>query len=95
MIKKDAFLFLSIMVVFCVSCESIIPEAPPENELLDGPMEGLSHAEQGQFLDGDIAFNDDVFFAENGLGPKSGDTLGCVCPDRVSVVEGGPFPSPA
>lgn len=70
MIKKDAFLFLSIMVVFCVSCESIIPEAPPENELLDGPMEGLSHAEQGQFLDGDIAFNDDVFFAENGLGPK-------------------------
>lgn len=70
MIKKDASLFLSIMVVFCVSCESIIPEAPPENELLDGPMEGLSHAEQGQFLDGDIAFNDDVFFAENGLGPR-------------------------
>ncbi len=69
MIKKDTFLFLSIMVVFCISCESIIPEAPPENELLDGPMEGLSHAEQGQFLDGDIAFNDDVFFAENGLGP--------------------------
>jgi len=52
-----------------LSCESIIPEAPAENELLDGPMEGLSPAEQGQFLDGDIAFNDDVFFSKNGLGP--------------------------
>lgn len=69
MIKNNVWLLLSFLAFFCLSCESIIPEAPLENELLDGPMEGLSSAEQGQFLDGDIAFNDEVFFSENGLGP--------------------------
>ena len=52
-----------------VSCEEIIPEAPAENELLDGPTEGLSHGEQLQFLNGDIAFNDEVFSSTTGLGP--------------------------
>ncbi|MEQ9221178.1 MAG: di-heme oxidoredictase family protein [Cyclobacteriaceae bacterium] len=52
-----------------MSCEEIIPVAPAENELLDGPTEGLSHAEQRQFLNGDIAFNDEVFSSVDGLGP--------------------------
>ncbi|MFY0654392.1 MAG: thiol oxidoreductase [Cyclobacteriaceae bacterium] len=69
MIQKYAFVFISVIVFFCVSCESIIPEAPPENELLDGPVEELSHAEQRQFLHGDIAFNDEVFSSAIGLGP--------------------------
>lgn len=61
---------LSIVTfVLVLSCEEIIPAAPAENELLDGPTEGLSHAEQKQFLDGDIAFNDEVFSSANGLGP--------------------------
>lgn len=51
------------------ACEKIIPVLPGENELLDGPVEGLSYAEQHQFLEGDIAFNDEVFTAETGLGP--------------------------
>ncbi len=63
-------LCLSIVAfVLVISCEEIIPAAPAENELLDGPTEGLSHSEQRQFLDGDIAFNDEVFSVENGLGP--------------------------
>ncbi|WP_425391973.1 di-heme oxidoredictase family protein [Ekhidna sp.] len=63
-------IYLSIVpFVLAISCEEIIPAAPAENELLDGPTEGLSHAEQRQFLDGDIAFNDEVFSVENGLGP--------------------------
>ncbi|MEQ8626961.1 di-heme oxidoredictase family protein [Ekhidna sp.] len=63
-------IYLSIVTfVLAISCEEIIPAAPAENELLDGPTEGLSHAEQRQFLDGDIAFNDEVFSVENGLGP--------------------------
>ncbi|WP_420578333.1 di-heme oxidoredictase family protein [Ekhidna sp.] len=63
-------IYLSIVTfVLAISCEEIIPAAPAENELLDGPTEGLSHAEQRQFLDGDIAFNDEVFSLENGLGP--------------------------
>ncbi len=61
---------LSIVAfVLVISCEEIIPAAPAENELLDGPTEGLSHSEQRQFLVGDIAFNDEVFSMENGLGP--------------------------
>ena len=58
--------------IFClglVSCEEIIPAAPAENELLDGPTAGLSHGEQTQFLKGDVAFNDEVFSSVNGLGP--------------------------
>ncbi|MEO9484033.1 MAG: di-heme oxidoredictase family protein [Ekhidna sp.] len=62
--------YLSIVTfVLVISCEEMIPAAPAENELLDGPTEGLSHSEQRQFLDGDIAFNDEVFSVENGLGP--------------------------
>ena len=37
--------------------------------LLDGPVEGLSESENLRFLRGDIAFNDDVFTPETGLGP--------------------------
>ncbi len=46
-----------------------MPGAPEENSLLDGPMEGLSTAEQIQFLNGDEAFGDDIFTVEKGLGP--------------------------
>ncbi len=38
--------------------------------MLDGPVSGLSHSENQQFLAGDIAFNDEVFTAETGLGPR-------------------------
>ncbi|MCZ6900138.1 MAG: thiol oxidoreductase [Bacteroidetes bacterium] len=62
-------LSLAFILLLCFSCEDIIPEAPKESELLDGPIEGLSNAEQAQFLKGDIAFSDEVFFAGNGLGP--------------------------
>ena len=52
-----------------ISCETFEPDAPADDTLLDGPVEGLSEAENLQFLRGDIAFNDDIFTAETGLGP--------------------------
>ena len=52
-----------------ISCETFEPNAPADDALLDGPVEGLSEAENLQFLRGDIAFNDDIFTAETGLGP--------------------------
>ncbi len=63
-----------VFVVFIIfgivqACERFEPAAPEENSLLDGPVEGLSHSQQRQFLDGDIAFNDAIFNSENGLGP--------------------------
>lgn len=61
----SAFLFF----IFQIGCENFEPAAPNENELLDGPIEGLNTAESKLFLDGDIAFNDEVFTAGTGLGP--------------------------
>jgi CxxC motif-containing protein (DUF1111 family) len=67
--KKLSYLIFLLILMKIMSCEEIIPVAPAENELLDGPTEGLSHAEQRQFLNGDIAFNDEVFSSVDGLGP--------------------------
>ena len=51
------------------SCEMFEPAAVPDNELLDGPLEGLSPAERIVFLRGDAAFNSEVFTPSTGLGP--------------------------
>ncbi|MTI22965.1 thiol oxidoreductase [Fulvivirga sp. RKSG066] len=66
-IKYLALVFL--VPLFFYSCDEVFPEAPAENELLDGPMEDLAYSEQNRFLAGDVAFNDEVFTPENGLGP--------------------------
>ena len=70
---KIQWFCLIISIAFFTSCEKLTDEygpiPPKENELLDGPVEGLSIEEQIQFLNGDIAFNDEVFTAETGLGP--------------------------
>lgn len=50
------------------SCEKTMPKGPEENDLLDGPMEGLSPGELSQFLRGDEAFAE-VFTTGKGLGP--------------------------
>jgi CxxC motif-containing protein (DUF1111 family) len=66
--KKTFFVTLITLLVL-ISCKKIMPSAPLEEELLDGPLEGLSTEETRQFLDGDVAFNDEIFTAQNGLGP--------------------------
>lgn len=52
-----------------LSCEKFEPSALAEEDLLDGPIEGLTRPQSAQFLAGDIAFNDEVFTSETGLGP--------------------------
>lgn len=56
-------------LVFLLACEKILPPTPEENELLDGPVEGLSHDENLRFLRGDQAFNAEIFTPATGLGP--------------------------
>jgi len=51
------------------ACEAFEPETPAEFDILDGPVAGLNEAENLQFLKGDVAFNDEVFTTQNGLGP--------------------------
>jgi len=70
-------IFISILVFYIVSCGKTMPLAPEENQLLDGPIEGLSIEQQIQFLKGDIAFNDDVFTVDKGLGPVF-NAISCV-----------------
>src|SRR5215510_9592460 len=65
--KKILFLFLMTAVV--VSCSKLFPSAPADDEILDGPLEGLTNEQRAVFLRGDVAFNDDVFTKETGLGP--------------------------
>jgi CxxC motif-containing protein (DUF1111 family) len=68
--KKIYLLGLTIAtIVFISACEKILPSAPADDELLDGPINGLTYNQNAQFLKGDAAFNNEVFTAETGLGP--------------------------
>jgi CxxC motif-containing protein (DUF1111 family) len=54
----------------CITaCEVFEPALVPEDQLLDGPIEGLSFEENSRFLAGDRAFNDEIFTVSTGLGP--------------------------
>ena len=50
------------------ACSKLQPGAPADDELLDGPAEGLTYEQGRQFLAGDVAFNDEIFTSQNGLG---------------------------
>lgn len=65
---KNIYCLLGLFVVMLSSCEKTMPKGPEENEVLDGPMEGLNSAEKIIFIKGDEAFGE-VFTAESGLGP--------------------------
>ncbi|MEO5997688.1 MAG: di-heme oxidoredictase family protein [Chitinophagaceae bacterium] len=58
-----------LMVSVVIACEKVLPKLPSDDALLDGPVEGLNYAQNRQFLAGDVAFNDEIFTAQKGLGP--------------------------
>lgn len=63
------FLWLTgVLMVIGFACHKSMPAAPPENEVLDGPLSNLTASEQLQFFRGDEAFGE-VFTIEKGLGP--------------------------
>lgn len=65
---KKALILLS-MVLLVVACHKVLPGAPPDDELLDGTVEGLTGEQNQIFLRGDVAFNEEVFTPATGLGP--------------------------
>lgn len=69
--KKTSMILGCIMsaILLVQACQKLEPSEPQEEDLLDGPMDDLSHAETQRFLDGDKTFNDEVFTIEKGLGP--------------------------
>ena len=64
--KKCLSVFAVIAAVASFSCENFESAAPLNNELLDGPVDGLSESDNIRFLRGDVAFNDEVFTAGTG-----------------------------
>lgn len=52
-----------------IACEKVFPKAPADDEILDGPVEGLTPEQHQLFLRGDVAFNSDIFTTKTGLGP--------------------------
>lgn len=69
---KKKLLVLSMLitpVVIYLSCSKVLPAAPADDEILDGPLDGLTSEQKRLFLRGDVAFNDEVFTKETGLGP--------------------------
>ncbi|MCU0359713.1 MAG: thiol oxidoreductase [Bacteroidia bacterium] len=66
--KKRVLVFF-VLLGMLGACKKIMPKAPDEDQILDGPIEGLNTEETRLFLDGDIAFNDEVFTPQTGLGP--------------------------
>ena len=61
-------LVLSAAIISIQACSKLEPAAKADDELLDGPVAGLSYDQNRQFLAGDVAFNDDIFTAQKGLG---------------------------
>lgn len=58
-----------IFTLVFISCEKLGPPFPADDMVLDGPIEGLTYDQLARFLKGDIAFNQQIFSADNGLGP--------------------------
>jgi CxxC motif-containing protein (DUF1111 family) len=63
--KRFAFILVLAMVAVFSACEF----TPAEDAVLDGPIEGLSPNESLLHLQGDAAFNQEVFSPSTGLGP--------------------------
>lgn len=63
------FVGVVIFIIGGISCQKLLPGAPDDDEILDGPVEGLTTEQNAIFLRGDIAFNDEVFTSQTGLGP--------------------------
>ena len=59
---------IAATISLLVACEKLAPQLPNDDEILDGPVEGLSYSQSLQFLKGDVAFNDKIFTSETGLG---------------------------
>lgn len=59
---------MSLFIVLLLACSKLEPALPADENVLDGPLKGLTNSQSAQFRAGDVAFNDQIFNASNGLG---------------------------
>ena len=67
--KINVIISIAVFFLAAAGCQKLLPGAPDDDSILDGPVEGLTNEQRAIFLRGDIAFNDDIFTADGGLGP--------------------------
>jgi CxxC motif-containing protein (DUF1111 family) len=67
--QMKVIILLAALVITAIACQKLLPSTRPDDELLDGPVDGLTPEQKILFLRGDVAFNDEVFKKETGLGP--------------------------
>jgi CxxC motif-containing protein (DUF1111 family) len=60
---------VAVISILLVACRKLLTSAPADEEILDGPVEGLTQEQKLLFLRGDVAFNDEIFNHSTGLGP--------------------------
>jgi CxxC motif-containing protein (DUF1111 family) len=65
--RLKLFSIITAFIVIFGACENLEPSSPAEEDVLDGPIEGLNYYENAQFLRGDAGVNE-VFTAQTGLG---------------------------
>jgi CxxC motif-containing protein (DUF1111 family) len=78
-----------IIITGAIACEKVLPHSPADDQILDGPIEGLTPEQHQLFLRGDVAFNDDIFTSQTGLGPLFVATSCGTC--HASDGKGHPF----
>lgn len=68
--KKISVIILGLLLTIAIiqACSKLEPRAIADEQLLDGPVAGLSHDQNRRFLAGDVAFNDEIFTVQTGLG---------------------------
>lgn len=69
MLKYKIVFLLVTTITLLAACRKLLPGAPADDAVLDGPVPGLTGEQHAVFLRGDIAFNDEVFTVASGLGP--------------------------
>jgi CxxC motif-containing protein (DUF1111 family) len=69
--KRKLFVIagLLLLMIIYISCSKLLPALPDDDQILDGPVEGLTQEQKKLFLSGDAAFNDEIFTTQSGLGP--------------------------
>lgn len=68
---KKTYLVIASIVIVVVSfssCSKMFPNAPTGDTVLDGTLDGLSNQQTAQHLAGDVAFTNEIFTREMGLG---------------------------
>ncbi len=58
-----------IILILVLGCQEFEPAPPGDMDILDGPVSDLTASETLRFQRGDVAFNNEIFTKENGLGP--------------------------